>query len=131
MTIAEREAELIQKFLVIPDIQDRFSCVLAHHPALDPIDNADRVDANLVQGCQSRVWLVCTHSDGVCRWRMDADSVLVRGLVGLLCEVFNGSTPDEASTFEPTIIEALGIQAQLSPTRTNGLRHVVARLSRS
>jgi len=84
----------------------------------------ERTDERLVRGCSSRVWLVGEVRDGRCHFRMDADSPLVKGLVALLCEVYEGGTPEEIVTVEPEIVTALGIDRMLSPTRLNGLAAV-------
>ena len=81
-----------------------------------------------MQGCQSRVWLTGEFADGVCRWRMDSEAPMVKGLVGLLCELFEGATPEGVITFEPTLIEALGIARMVSGTRIAGLAAVRMRM---
>jgi len=67
------------------------------------------------------VWLTGEFTDGVCRWRMESEAPMVKGLVGLLCELYEGATPDEVIAFEPALIEDLGIARMISPTRLAGL----------
>ena len=81
-----------------------------------------------MRGCQSRVWLVARVEDGVCRFRMECDAPMVKGLVALLCELYDGATPEEAREFEPTLVEDLGLDRMISPTRLNGLSAVRGRI---
>jgi len=91
---------------------------------LAPLRADERIDANLVRGCVSRVWLATGMEEGRCRFRIDADSPLVRGLVSLVCGIYDGATPGEVADEEPIVLEELGILRNLSPTRQNGLASV-------
>ncbi len=91
---------------------------------LEPLREEDRTDGNLVRGCVSRVWLAAAIEEGRCRFRVDADSPLVRGLVRLLCGIYDGATPEEVAAVEPMVLDELGILRNLSPTRQNGLAAV-------
>ena len=91
---------------------------------LNPLRAEDRIDSNLVRGCVSRVWLAASMDEGRCRFRVDADSPLVRGLVRLMCGIYDRATPAEVAAEEPVVLEELGILRNLSPTRQNGLAAV-------
>ena len=88
---------------------------------LEPLKDQERTEGNLVRGCVSRVWLAAAMEEGRCRFRVDADSPLVRGLVRMLCGIYDGATPEEVIAEEPLVMEELGILRNLSPTRQNGL----------
>ncbi len=122
MTVKEHQAQLIDDLLIIPDVQERLSIVVGR--AKSSLPDAERIDANLVPGCVSRVWLVVESKAGRCLLRYDADSPMVKGLVGLLCEVYEGGALAEVATEEPVIWEQLGFLKLLSPTRLNGLAAV-------
>ena len=94
-------------------------------PALPP---EQRVDANLVPGCVSRVWLTGFLENGRCRIRMDAESVMVKGLARVLVDIYDDATPQEILNTEPEVFEALGIARQLTPTRLNGLSNIRERI---
>jgi cysteine desulfuration protein SufE len=125
MTLAEKQQQLIARFARIHDAHERLAAIVARGKKWPAPPETERVNANRVPGCVSRVWLVGRVEDGRCRWLMDADSPLVKGLVALLCELGDGATLAELAAFEPEIVAALGLDRQLSPTRLNGMAAVV------
>ena len=128
---AERQAAIRETLGSIDDPQERLTVAIGWKNTLEPLRAEERVEANLVRGCASRVWLVGEMADGRCRFRMDADSVLVRGLAGLLCAIYDGASPEEVAAEEPLVLEELGILKNLSPTRQNGmaaLRRAIAEI---
>jgi cysteine desulfuration protein SufE len=121
MTLAEKQQQLIAKWRLIEDPQERLAAIVARAKKWPAPTAEERIEANRVTGCVSQVWLVGRVVEGHCRFSMDADSPLVKGLVTLVCELYDGATPREVATVEPEIITALGLDRQLSPTRLNGL----------
>ncbi len=130
MTLAEKQQRLIDDLLVIPDSQERLAIVVARKNHLAPLASSDRTDANRVPGCVSTVWLTGSPDPdtGRLRLRIDAESPLVKGLVSLLCELYDDTVPAAAATFESGLLEKLNIARNLSPTRRNGLVAVQARI---
>lgn len=124
MTLAEKQQHLIARLALIEDSHERLAAITTRGKKWPSPGPDERVDAHRVPGCVSRVWLIGHLENGRCRWRMDADSPLVKGLVALLCEVTDGATATEVAAFEPEILGALGLDRQLSPTRLNGLAAV-------
>jgi cysteine desulfuration protein SufE len=128
VTVAEKQHQLREDLLLIEDAQERLAVVVDRARPSLAADRREHTDAHRVPGCVSTVWLVGELRDGRCRFRFDAESPLVRGLVGLLCELYDGGTPAEILATEPALIEQLGLTRTLSPTRLNGLRSVRARI---
>ena len=126
MSIAEKQQALIARFQLIEDAHERLSAIVARGKKWPSLADAQRADAHRVPGCTSRVWLIGRVENGRCRFQMDADSPLVKGLVAMLCELYDGATPAEISATEPEIISALHLDRQISPTRLNGLASVRA-----
>jgi len=125
MGLAVDRQELIRRTLAtIDDPQERLTAALDWKSALDPLREEERVEENRVRGCMSRVWLAANVETGRCRFRVDSDSVLVRGLVTLLCGIYDGVPPEEVVAVEPEVMEEVGIVRNLSPTRQNGLAAV-------
>ena len=124
MTTAERQRALIAKLAIIEDAHERLAAITGRAKKWPGIAKEERVEERLVRGCSSRVWLVGEMREGRCHYRFDADSPLVKGLVALLCEVYDGGTPEEVVATEPEVAAALGLDRMLSPTRLNGLAAV-------
>lgn len=128
MTLAEKQQRLIDDYGIIPDVQERLAVVVDQARKMPPLPESERTEANRVRGCVSQAWLVAEVRDGRCHFRGDADSPLVRGLLKLLCDFYSGVTPGEIAAAEPGLLEALGLDRQLSPTRLNGLGSVRAKM---
>lgn len=128
MTLAAKQQQLIDDYGIIENPQERLSAIVDRARGLPPLGEADRTEANRVQGCISLAWIVGEVRDGRCGFRADADSPLVRGLLALLTDLYSGATPAEVVAIEPVLIEELGLTRQLSPTRLNGLRSVRAKI---
>lgn len=128
MTPAERQRRLVEDFLVIEDRQERLAAVVERARTVPRFSEQDRTNANLVRGCSSRVWLIGTCTGGRCHFRYDCDSPLVKGLVGVLVEIYEGGTPADIVTTKATVLNELGLLHGLSPTRQNGLLEVRRRI---
>jgi cysteine desulfuration protein SufE len=121
---AERQGAIRATLGGIADPQERLTVAIGWKTGLAPLKAEERTDANIVRGCVSRVWLATGMEEGRCRFRVDADSPMVRGLVALMCGIYDGAMPEEVAVEEPWVLEELGILRNLSPTRQNGLAAV-------
>ena len=128
MSPAEKQQQLVAKLSLIEDLQERLAYVVDRAKKLPILPEEERIDANRVQGCVSRVWLTGDASDGVLRLSVDADSTLVKGLAWLVCDTCDGTHVAEVAAFTPSILDELQLAAQLSPTRRNGLEQVQRRI---
>ena len=126
-SLAEKQRTLIEDLNLIPDVQERLSA-LTSHAARMKLPAEARIDANLVPGCVSRVWLRGELRDGVTHFDCDADSPMVKALVAVLCELYSDVSPREAAEIEPEIWQGCQFHKMLSPTRLNGLTSVRARI---
>jgi cysteine desulfuration protein SufE len=128
VTLAEKQQAMIDDLVFIEDSQERLSAIVDRARSRPPIPEADRTENNRVKGCVSQAWVACSHHDGRCHFRGDADSPLVRGLLVLLCDFYSDAPPSEVAATEPELFEKLGVARNLSPTRLNGLRSVRAKI---
>jgi cysteine desulfuration protein SufE len=128
MSLAEKQGGIVARLSLIEDMHERLAALMSRAKKFPAPDAAQLTEENRVQGCQSRVWLTGEFTDGACRWRMDCEAPMVKGLVGLLCELYEGATPDEVIAFEPTLIEDLGLARMVSGTRIAGLAAVRMRM---
>jgi len=125
-SLAEKQQQLIARFQLIEDAHERLTAIVARGKKWPGLTEDQRTEAHRVPGCTSRVWLAGRIENGRCHFQMDADSPLVKGLVALLCELYDGATATEIASVEPEIFPALHLDRQLSPTRLNGLASVRA-----
>ena len=128
MSPHECQSLLIARYSVIEDVHERLAAIVSRKAELSSLAPGERVEENLVAGCVSRVWLAASLENGRLRLRMDAESALVRGLAAFVCEIYDGATPEEIVATEPELLEALGIDRQLTPTRLNGLANIRKRV---
>lgn len=121
-TINEIQDEIIAEFADIDDWMDRYAYIIDLGNALPPIDEAHKTPANLIEGCQSRVWLNAELlDDGTMEFTADSDAIIVKGIISLLIQVLNHHTPQEILDADLYFIDKIGLAEHLSPTRSNGL----------
>ena len=120
-TIKELQDEIIAEFSDIDDWLDRYQLLIDLGNGQEPLPQEFKTDNNLIEGCQSRVWLQADMVDGKVLFRAESDALIVKGIVALLIRVYSGHTPDEILDSEPYFVEAIGLREHLSPTRSNGL----------
>jgi cysteine desulfuration protein SufE len=128
VSLAAKQQQLVADYAIIDDPQERLAAVVDQARRRPALPAAERTEANRVRGCVSLAWVVGEVRDGHCHFRCDADSPLVRGLLVLLGDFYSGGTPVEVAATEPALIEQLGLDRSLSPTRLNGLRSVRAKI---
>lgn len=128
MTINEQQDEFIADFSAIDDWMDRYSLIIEMGNAAENLDDAYKTDSNLIEGCQSRVWLQADYEEGKVLFRADSDAIIVKGLVTMLVKVLSGHTPDEILGADLYFIDRIGLTEHLSPTRSNGLLSMVKQM---
>ena len=128
MTINENQDEIIEEFTALDDWMDRYQMLIDLGEEQAPLADADKTEQNLIDGCQSRVWIVCEEKDGKLHFRADSDALIVKGLVALVLQVVNDHRPDEIYAADLYFIERIGLRDHLSPTRSNGLVAMVKQI---
>jgi len=128
MTINEIQDEIIEEFDGLDDWMDRYQMLIDLGNEQEPLDEKYKVEQNLIDGCQSRVWLQADYEDGVIRFSAESDALIVKGIVALLIRVLSGHTPQEIVDADLYFIERIGLREHLSPTRSNGLLAMVRQM---
>ncbi len=128
--LTKKQGQLVERYQIIPDPQERLAIIIGHRSKLELLPEELKTTDRRVEGCQSSVWIDGRVENGICHYRVDSDSPLVRGLVVLLAELFDGAAADDAATFQPTLLADLGVEKNLTPTRVNGMLNVTATLRR-
>ncbi|MCF0196665.1 MAG: SufE family protein [Bacteroidaceae bacterium] len=120
-TINEIQDEVIEEFADFDDWMDRYQMLIDMASEQPPLDECYKTEKNLIDGCQSRVWLQADLVDGYVHFQGESDALIVKGLVALLVRVLDGHTPQEIIDANLYFIEKIGLSEHLSPTRSNGL----------
>ena len=120
-SIKEKQDEIIEEFSSFDDWMDRYQLLIDMGSEQAPLEDEYKTESNLIEGCQSRVWLQADLVDGKVFYRTESDALIVKGIVSLLLRVYSGHTPQEILESEPYFVEAIGLREHLSPTRSNGL----------
>ena len=138
MTINEIQDEIIQEFEDVDDWMDKYQMLIDLGNDLEPLSEQYKTEENLIDGCQSRVWIYCEVRSMVCEarnggvkvlhLRADSDALIVRGIVALLLRVLNDQRPEDILAADLYFIEQIGLREHLSPTRSNGLLAMVRQI---
>jgi len=128
MTVDDTERALLEELAIFPDPHERLAHLIRRAERRPALTVAERVEAALVPGCVSRVWLAGGLVSGRCHFRVAADSPMVLGLMGLLCDVYEGTAPAEAAAVETAVVARSGLDRTLTPTRLHGLARARTRL---
>ena len=110
------------------DWLDKYDYIISLSESLPAIDPAKRTDKYLIEGCQSRVWVSSELSEGKMKYTADSDAIITKGIIALLIRVMDGRSPEEAANIDLYFIDAIGLGENLSPTRSNGLRAMIAQM---
>ena len=128
MTINEQQDEVIEEFEGFSDWMDKYQMLIDLGNDLEPLDAKYKTEQNLIDGCQSRVWLQADYIDGQIVFTADSDALITKGLIALLIQVLSGHTPSEIANADLYFIDRIGLKEYLSPTRSNGLLSMVKQI---
>ena len=128
MTINELQDEVIEVFSDFDDWMDKYQLLIDLGNELPPLDERYKTESNLIDGCQSRVWLQADCHDGVMELQAESDALIVKGIIALLIQVLSGHTPAEILDTDLYFIDRIGLRDHLSPTRSNGLLAMIKQI---
>ena len=126
--INELQDEVIAEFSDFDDWMDRYQLLIDLGNEQEPLEEKYKTEQNLIEGCQSRVWLQADDVDGKIVFKAESDALIVKGIIALLIKVFSGHTPDEILNADLYFIDKIGLKEHLSPTRSNGLLSMVKQI---
>jgi len=128
MTINELQDEIIEEFSDFTDWMDKYQLLIDLGNEQATLDERYKTESNLIDGCQSRVWLQADYEDGRINFTAESDALIVKGIIALLIRVVSGHTPDEILSADLYFIDRIGLKDHLSPTRSNGLLAMVKQM---
>lgn len=127
-TINELQDEVVEEFSDFDDWMDKYQMLIDLGNDLETLDDKYKTEQNLIDGCQSRVWVQCDYTDGKLVFTADSDALIVKGIIALLIQVLSGHTPKEILDADLYFIDKIGLREHLSPTRSNGLLAMVKQI---
>lgn len=128
MTINEAQDEVIEEFSDFTDWMDKYQLLIDLGNEQQPLDQKYKTEDNLIDGCQSRVWLQADYRDGRIYFTAESDALIVKGIIALLIRLLSGHTPQEILDADLYFIDRIGLKDHLSPTRSNGLLAMVKQI---
>ena len=128
MSINEIQDEIIEEFSGLDDWMDKYQLLIDLGNEQTPLDEQYKTESNLIDGCQSRVWLQADYEDGLIHFSAVSDALIVKGIVSLLIRVLSDHTPKEILDAELYFIDEIGLKEHLSPTRSNGLLAMIKQI---
>lgn len=129
MTINEIQDEIIEEFSQFDEWLDKYEYLIELAKTLDKLDDSKKTPDNIIQGCQSKVWLnAILPADGKLRFQADSDAIITKGIIALLVRVFDNQTPQDIVNADLYFIDKIGLSANLSPTRANGLNAMIKQI---
>mgnify|MGYP000963651873 FL=1 len=128
MTINEAQDEVIEEFSDFTDWMDKYQLLIDLGNEQKSLDDKYKTESNLIDGCQSRVWLQADYEDGKIYFTAESDALIVKGIIALLIRVLSGHTPQEILDTDLYFIDRIGLKDHLSPTRSNGLLAMVKQI---
>lgn len=127
-TINELQDAVIEEFSDFDDWMDKYQMLIDLGNDLEPLDEKYKTEQNLIDGCQSRVWLQCDDVDGKLVFTADSDALIVKGIIALLVRALSGQTPKDILDADLYFIDRIGLREHLSPTRSNGLLAMIKQI---
>ena len=128
MSINELQDEIIEEFQDLDDWMDRYQLLIDMGNSLPPLDEKYKTESNLIEGCQSRVWLQADYDGEHIHFQAESDALIVKGIVSLLVRVLDNQTPQDILNADLYFIDQIGLREHLSPTRSNGLLAMVKQM---
>jgi len=128
MTIKEIQEEIIDEFSMFDDWMERYEYIIELGKSLPLINDAYKLESNLISGCQSKVWLHSEIENDTINFTADSDAILTKGIVALLLRVFNNQKPSDILLADLYFVDQIGLKEHLSPTRANGLVSMIKQI---
>ncbi len=128
MTIKEIQEEIIDEFAMFDDWMERYEYIIDLGKSLPLINDAYKLESNLISGCQSKVWLHSEIENDTINFTADSDAILTKGIVALLLRVFNNQKPSDILSADLYFVDEIGLKEHLSPTRANGLVSMIKQI---
>ncbi len=120
-TIDELQQQIVEEFSLFENPMDKYEYLIDIGKQLPDLDAQYKTDENLVRGCQSKVWLHSSEKDGRVVYEADSNTVITKGIIGLLIRVLSNQKPEDILKSNLEFIDKIDLKSHLSSQRTSGL----------
>ena len=127
-SIQQIQEQIIDEFDFFQDWSEKYQYLIDLGKNLPEFNDINKVDSNLIKGCQSKVWLSSSFDNNIVIFEADSDAIISKGIISLLIRVFSGHSPDEIIAANIDVIEKIGLNSHLSQTRANGLLSMIKQI---
>lgn len=128
MSLADKRRALVEELSMFDDPHERFQYIIDRAKTAPGLDAKYKIETLLIEGCTSNLWLLPEFRDGACRFSVDADSLITKGIAALVSEYYDGATPAEVAASDADFLGEVGVTQHLSPNRRNGLTNLVGKI---
>ena len=125
MTLEQKKDALVEEITLIPDAYERLGYIVDRGKKAEGLTEDLRIDSFKIEGCMSQLWVVPAYKEGLCSFKSESDSAIVKGIASLLCDFYSEATPDDIRKTDADFLSEVGITQHLSPNRRNGLSRIV------
>ncbi len=130
MNLADRQVALTEEIMLIPDAYERLGYIVELGKKAEALSEDLRIDSFKIEGCMSQLWIVPEFKNGLCFFRSESDSAIVKGIASLLCQFYSEAQPEQIIENDASFLGEIGITQHLSPNRRNGLSRIVESIQR-
>ncbi len=128
MRLKEAEQAIVEEFSMFDEWLDKYEYLIDLGKTLEEYPESLKTEERLIKGCQSRVWLDYRVEDNKIFFSADSDAIITKGIIALLINLYSGRTAEEINSSDFSFIEKIGLKENLSPTRSNGLVSMIAKI---
>ncbi len=128
MSIEKKQNEIVEEFSVFDDWMDKYAYLVELGNEISPMDESEKIDENLIEGCQSKVWIIAEMQGDKMQLKADSDAIITKGIASLLIRVMGNEKPEDVMNADLSFIDKIGLNQHLSPTRSNGLLSMIKRI---
>ena len=125
MTLEQKKDALVEEITLIPDAHERLGYIVDRGKKADGLTEDLRIDSFKIEGCMSQLWVVPAYKKGLCSFKSESDSAIVKGIASLLCDFYSEAKPEDIRKTNADFLSEVGITQHLSPNRRNGLSRIV------
>ena len=128
MGIIEVQNEIVEEFSLFEDWMQRYEYMIELGKSIELIDPSNKVDSNLIKGCQSKLWLHAELKENKLIFKADSEAIITKGIAAVLLRVFSNQTPEDILNANLDFVDKIGLKEHLSPTRANGLVSMIKKI---